>query len=244
MTNYEYIDSYLANELTEAEKNAFEQKLITNTELAEDYALYTAINGNKLENTQYQKDELSFRQNVATISTGYTNQNTTKAKGKLRKIIYIGLAAAAMLIVVFIVVPMGNTKATPNQLFATNYTYQTITETTRGESADTILNTAIAQYNTKNFEGAIANFNKIKASNALANFWLGVSKLELNDTKGAMAEFDILIAGTSVYKDKAAWYKALTYLKMSDIAICKKQLLTINNYSSYYKVAQQLLGEL
>mgnify|MGYP003474445742 CR=1 FL=1 len=53
-----------------------------------------------------------------------------------------------------------------------------------------------------------------------------------------------LKSGTSIYKNKATWYLALSKLKQKDYKTCKEILLTIPDDYEDYDQVQELLSEL
>lgn len=75
------------------------------------------------------------------------------------------------------------------------------------------------------------------------NFY-GVSLLEESHYIKAEAVFDELKAGTSVYKDKAVWYLALSKLKQKEYKACKEILQTISQDYEDYDDVQDLLNDL
>jgi tetratricopeptide (TPR) repeat protein len=241
VVDYEYIDRYIHNELSDSEKTAFEQQLNTDAEFAEAYQLYASIE-NTMQNDS-QGNQQAFIEKLQPLQEKYFLENPKQKKGKLKKILFIGLAATALLVLVFTLIPFNNTPKTSEALYAQYAIYEKVDPTTRGDN-DSILNKAAALYNEKNYAAAVPYLEKIKKENASALFLLAVCNVEIKNYTAAIAHFDILINGTSSYKDKAQWYKALSYLKQDNKAECKNKLLSITNNSAYFKDATALLKEL
>jgi tetratricopeptide (TPR) repeat protein len=245
LIDYDYIARYIYNELSDSEKTAFEQKLKSDAEFAEAYKLYSSI-----ENTMQQDtvgDEDAFREQLTPYQQKYFSGATTPTKSKPKRWLYIAIAAAAILILVFTIIPFNKTTPkTDEVLYAAYAQYEKIDETIRGDN-DTVSKTfkkAADLFNTRQFAAAIPLWESIKDKNVQALIWLGVCNMETKNYTAAIANFDTIINGNSVYKDKAQWYKALCYLKQKDKKTCKELLLKITDGSSYFKQANDLLKEL
>jgi hypothetical protein len=242
--NYENIEKYISNELTEQEQLAFEQQLQTDAELAEAYAMYVSI-----YDTMQSKEvanEAPLLETTTTLNEQYftTNFATKPLKNNVRRMFFLAAAAAAILVLVFTLLPLGNKKLTNKELYAKYTVHEKVEEITRGDNKDSTFNKAAQLYNAKNFKDAIPLYAKIKDSSSQALFLYGVCNMEMNENTVAIKSFDTLIDGTSTYKEKAELYKALVYLKKNDVENCKKQLLSINKYSSYIKEANALYEKL
>ncbi len=246
MQQYEQIENYLSNLLSLDEKKAFETELATNTQLAEELAIYKAINATMQQNIE--SNETLLKETIAPLQQQYFNNNAKVVampsnKGKVRKIIFAGLSAAAILVLVFTLVPMGSNK-TNTELYAQYAPFEKIENTTRGGTTQNTENKALALYNNKNYKEAIPLLQSLKDSNLQLQMLLGISLLETSDYNNAQIEFASIAKGQSVFVEKANWYIALTYLKQNKIADCKKQLATIKEATSYYEIANKLLKQL
>jgi uncharacterized membrane protein YhiD involved in acid resistance len=116
------------------------------------------------------------------------------------------------------------------------------------ERSEVNVNLKLAQdaFNSKNYKTAILHFEAIlkeKKSPEIQYFY-GVSLLEDNQFQKAEANLSELKSGTSIYKDKATWYLALSKLKQKEYKSCKEILLTIPDDFEDYDQVQELLNEL
>jgi tetratricopeptide (TPR) repeat protein len=240
--DYEYIDRYLHQELSPEEKMAFEQRLQTDVEFAEAYQLYSSIETTMQNNTE--GDATAFRESLQPLQKKYFTTESKK-KGKLKRLIYIVIAAAAIFIFVFTLLPIGKpTSKTGEALYAEYAQYDKVDATIRGGSVDTIFAAAATLFNEKNYSEAIVFFEKIKAEKPEAMFYAAVCQLEIKNYTTAINNLDVLINGTTAYREKAVWYKALAYLKQNNKQQGKQQLQLIKENSPYYEKATALLKQL
>jgi hypothetical protein len=106
------------------------------------------------------------------------------------------------------------------------------------ERGDVNENLKLAQdaFNSKQYKTSIPYFEgvlKVNKSPEIQYFY-AVSLLEDNQFK----------SGTSIYKNKATWYLALSKLKQKEYKSCKEILLTIPDDFEDYDQVQELLNEL
>jgi tetratricopeptide (TPR) repeat protein len=248
MEQYELIDNYLSNNLSNEEKLAFEQQVATNPQLAEELAIYKAINDTMQQNVA--GNENLFKETIAPLQQQYFNNTDAKVvtmptnKAKVRKMIFGAIAAAAILIIVFTLVPIGGSKQSSDELYAQYATHEIIENTVRGTNEKNYLQLGTDLYNTKKYAEAIPYLEKVKDSSAQAMLLLGISYTQTNNIINAHISYDNIIKGESVFKEKAIWYKALAYLKNKELANCKTQLNKLLNSETYKKNATTILKNL
>ncbi len=249
MEQFELIENYLSNNLTDIEKQDFENRLVTDKDFAENFTIYKTINSEMATNVANKETE--FRSTLqpmqnAHFSNAVAQQKTIEVNnksGKVRKMVFAALSAAALIAIVFtFVIP--SSKTNNKGLYAEYAQHDAVNNTVRGGTQEALMKEASTSYNNKNYAAAIKPLEQLKDSSAQAAFMLGVSYMETNVFDHAVAVFDLLTYGHSIYKEKAEWYIALTYLKKEDIVKCKDQLKAIANASSYYAKAQELLKKL
>jgi tetratricopeptide (TPR) repeat protein len=248
MQQYELIENYVSNLLTNEEKIAFEQQLATNPQLAEELAMYKAINDTMQQNVA--GNENLFKETIAPLQQQYFN--TTSAKivtmpsnnTKLRKMIFGAIAAAAILIVVFTLVPFGGGKQSSDELYAQYATHETVENTVRGNEEKNNLQLGTDLYNLKKYAEAIPYLEKTKDSSAQAMLLLGISYTQTNNYISAHKSYDNIIKGESVFKEKAIWQKVLAYLKNKELPNCKAQLNKLLQSETYKKNATTILKNL
>jgi hypothetical protein len=246
MEKFELISAYLNNELSESAKADFEMNIKNDPQLAEDLEIYKAIESNMAH--QLPNKEAEFIAKLNPLQEQYfnasTSNTTAKSNGKVRKIIFTALSAAAVLALVFILVKPGSSISSKD-LYAQYAIHETINNTNRGgASTNIILEGATNLYNAKNYVAAIPMLEQIKDSSAQALFMLGVTQLETNKFNEALNNFESLSKGSSIFADKAKWYIALTHLKNDDKTAAKTALKNINEQSDFSKQAKALAKKL
>lgn len=235
--NYILFDKYLENELSIDEKNTFEKELSEDHELASAFETFKELNlhlDNKLGNAKELK---VFKENLNSISKN--NLKTKKVKVIAFKPWQYGVAASiAVLVGLFL---FQNTN--PNFEDYNNPEKAYFTE--RGD-IDENLKQAQDAFNNKNYKKAIPYFESVlkeKKSPEIQCFY-AISLLESNQIQKAEVNFNEIKLGTSILKNKALWYLALSKLKQKEYSSCKKILLTIPEDYEDYDQVQQLLNEL
>jgi tetratricopeptide (TPR) repeat protein len=248
MEQYELIENYLSNALTPEQKQAFELQLQNDAQLAEEVAIYKAINGTM--QTNVVSNEVAFKENLQPLQNEYfgntalQKNDVVKTKGKVRMMIFAALSAAAILVVVFTLVPMGSSKKSAETLYAEYAIHENVENITRGSETKTTLQLAIDLYNVRNYTAAIPIFEKVKDSSAEAMLLLGISYMQTNNFTNAHSCFDNILKGKSIFIEKAIWNKALAYLKNKDLANCKVQLNKLLLSETYKKNANTILKNL
>ncbi len=247
MEQYNLIENYISNSLNTEEKIAFENRLLTDKELANDFAMYKSIENTMTNNLE--GDETAFKNNLQTFQKVYFNKNVVSLqnnnKGVVRKMIFAAISIAAILVLVFTLIPFGGSKLSNEQLFAKYATPEKEENITRGgNDANSTLQLAIEFYNAKNYTAAIPVFEKIKDSSVQGKLLLSICYVQINEFTKAHSNFDEIIKGQSIFVDKAIWNKALAFLKIKDLANCKMQLQKLLKSESYKKNAAMILKNL
>lgn len=243
MINYEEIDKYIHNELSSEERIRFEEQLKKDPTLEEAYQLYSSIENTMQSDTK--SETAFFTENLQPFQKKYFTTAKSKKTGKVKRVFFLAISAAAILILVLTVFPIGNgAKMTNEELYAQYTPFEKVTEITRGSTKDSLFNIGSSFYNNKKYTEAIPYFEKVLDSNAQAHFLYAVCFIETNNYPKAYAALDDLINGQSSYREKAEFYKALLFLKQNKVDACKQMLLSINRYSSYNDQAKALYKKL
>jgi len=234
---YILFDQYLENELSAEEKTSFEKQLVEDQEFASAFEIFTELNLH-LENKFGNEQELkAFKKNLKSVSKEHFKTKKTKVVA-FQPWQYAIAASVAVLVGLFVFQNI-------NPSFDDYNNPETATFVERGDVNE---NLKLAQdaFNAKNYKAAIPYFEgvlKLNKSPEIQYFY-AVSLLEDNQFQKAETILSELKSGTSVYKNKATWYSALSKLKQKDYKSCKEILLTIPDDYEDYDQVQELLNEL
>ncbi len=234
---YIVFENYLSNELSDEEKTNFEKQLSGDPELASAFEIFKELNQH-LENKFGNEQELkAFKKNLKSISKEHFKSKKPKVVG-LKPWQYAIAASVAILVGVFVFQNI-------NPSFEDYNNPEMATFTERGDVNES-LKLAQDAFNMKNYKAAIPHFETVLKENKSPEiqYFYAVSLLEDNQFQKAETNLSELKSGTSIYKNKATWYLALSKLKLKDYDSCKAILLTIPDDFEDYDQVQELLNEL
>lgn len=234
---YIIFENYLSNELSAEEKTNFEKQLSEDKELASAFEIYKELNQH-LENKFGNEQELkAFKKNLKSISKEHFKAKKPKVVA-FKPWQYAIAASIAILVGLFVFQNI-------NPSFED---YNNPEMATFVERSDVNENLKLAQdaFNAKKYKAAIPHFEavlKVNKSPEIKYFY-AISLLEDNQFQKAETNLSDLKSGTSIYKNKATWYLALSKLKQEDYKSCKQILQTIPDDFEDYDKVQELLNEL
>lgn len=234
---YIIFENYLSNELSAEEKTNFEKQLSEDKELASAFEIYKELNQH-LENKFGNEQELkAFKKNLKSISKEHFKAKKPKVVA-FKPWQYAIAASIAILVGLFVFQNI-------NPSFED---YNNPEMATFVERSDVNENLKLAQdaFNAKKYKAAIPHFEavlKVNKSPEIKYFY-AISLLEDNQFQKAETNLSDLKSGTSIYKNKATWYLALSKLKQEDYKSCKQILQTIPDDFEDYDQVQELLNEL
>lgn len=234
---YILFDQYLADELTDEGKTSFEKQLEEDTEFASAFEIFKELNLHLENKFGTEKEFKAYKKNIESISKNHF-------KAKKQKVVafkpwqYAIAASVAVLVGIFVFQNI-------NPSFEDYNNPEMATFIERG---DVNKNLKLAQdaFNTKDYKTAIPLFERILKENKSSEvqYFYAVSLLEDSQFQKAEANLSELQSGTSIYKNKATWYLALSKLKQKEYKSCKEILLTIPDDFEDYDQVQELLNEL
>jgi hypothetical protein len=230
-------ESYLANEMPADEKNLFEEKLKNDAQFREQFALYKETS--ELLSHKFSSETSDFKNNLASISEDYfaeAEERETKVVN-LRPWYY---AVAASMAIVF-----GTLIFTMNDPQYGDYSqHETAQFIERGDE-DVNLKNAQDFFNDHQYQKAVLAFEKSSNLNSPElQYFYAIALIETNSYAKAELTLNNLRNGTSVYKDKATWYLALSNLKQNKLDNCKALLKQIPEDAEDYDKTQKLLNDL
>ena len=234
---YILFGQYLENELSAEERTNFEKQLSEDTEFASAFETFKDLNLHLEQKFGNTVELNAFKKNLKSISKEHFK--TKKAKVVAFKPWQYAIAASvAILLGLFFFQNI-------NPSFDDYNDPEIATFTERGDVNE---NLKLAQdaFNTKNYQAAIPYFEGVLTASKSPEiqYFYAVSLLENNQFQKAETNLLELKSGTSIYKNKATWYLALSKLKQNDYKSCKEILLAIPDDFEDYDQVQQLLNEL
>lgn len=235
---YISFESYLNNEMPQAEKELFEKRLNSDNQFRENFNLYKETTA-MLEN-KFDSKTIDFKENLKSISkTHFSEKEEDKSRVINFKPFYYAIAASVVLAFGTWFMMQGNPE------YGDFNQHENAYFTERGSI---IKNLRLAQnaFNEKNYKVAIENFEIVLKDydKPEVRFFYGISLLEENRYSEAETNFTTIQQGTSIYKDKATWYLALSKLKQNQFEECKNYIKQIPEDAEDYEKAQKLLSKL
>ncbi len=243
----ENIDRYLDGTLERTELEAFEQALQEDQQLSREVEIQRELRrGIRNRGNDLLKDRLR-KIHTEEITSNQEGVDKKEKKGRvvaLRWPMLGAVAAVLLLIAVFVLFPG---QQSPEELFAQNYEPYEISLVQRGEDADALAK-ADEDYRSGNYQTAITSLETLlqnQPANAKLHLVLGICYLETDQLQQARDHFGLAL-NNGLYKDKAQWYLALSYLKEGKIQLARSYLepLREDQNSIYREKAAQLLKKI
>lgn len=271
---FEDIARYAEEEMTAAEKLAFEDALSKDAELQKQFAAYKEVESSlqqhwtndaqrhQLKGTMQQLRSEFFAAGASQAGSSLKAVDVTAETAisqaadptpaqtapvkivSINKYLRVAMAVAAVLVIGLFV-----WQPWQPALYEKYSATQMVAQTERGSHVDSVMNEATTAFNKQEYVTAtvlLAEVVSKEPDNSFARFYFGVSLMRTDKIIQARAAFSKLFQGESTFKYEAAFYEALTYLHKSDkdIASAKEWLQKIPADASIYNKAQELLKKL
>ncbi len=229
----EHSDNYMQGKLSQEELKAFE------TELSEKEKEELAFEIGAGEGV---KEEL--RNKLKTQVKDFESRASQKKQG-IRPAWIGGISASLILLVgVVYIFSTGNDGSLYGEYYESYPNYEmTIT---RGEEDLSTIQQAYQAYDTKDFTKAERLFTDFlnEESNVPAQFFLGMSRMELEKFDQAIDAFEQVIGSEGDYRDAALWYAALASIKLENQQAAIQLLDQLSDSKEYRIQANDLKSEL
>ncbi len=263
------LDQFLDGKLTEDEVRLMHERLesgefVSDAELEKIVLPDDILVSTKQENNSFEsfenKDNRYKLEDFERYSTPYKHPivETSKAHTFVFIIVFFSILIAAPLI--YMLLPF---QLNPQKIFQKYFSSFDITHVNRDftedEDFETYSNwqTAISEYQQKNYHDAIHKFEDILASVPsrkdayIDYFFIGVSYLAANQTnaKPAIEVFEKVLKGNTPpkWKDRAKWYLALSHIQLNNFNTAEEYLQSLiggEDTVFQYEEAEKLLEEL
>ncbi|MBI9037327.1 MAG: tetratricopeptide repeat protein [Bacteroidales bacterium] len=249
-----WIEDYLRGNLSEAERKLFEDKLKTDTDFAEEFEL-----NKRIENAIANDEIDNFRETLKNIHKKLYNESETEISGTKKlfntALKYWKIAAVVLIILIPLTVVMYimiHDSSSNSNLFYQNYErYPAISE---NRSINKIINDSIFSeglkcYKNGDFTNAVGYFKNVvenEDNNVAAQFFLGISYIEITNYNRAINSFeDVIEKDDTLYSQQSEWYLALCLIKIGKTNDAKSVLQRIiDNEGYYFSKAGKLLNEI
>lgn len=236
------VHRYLANELTEEERIAFEQKFVDDPEFAKEasslFQVEQLIQANSME-LRKQEFLRDFSHEVR------------ESKGQIRHISWQYWIAASVVLLLGIGLvfwfSQSSSPPTNQDLFAAYYQPLRVYNERSGIQDDSLLKGAHGLFREGKYEASILAYEEVLQrqqvnDSAQALLFLGFSHLKLGNGQEALDAFQLIRAPGAL--EHADWYTALTYLQMENLERVKLSLdQIIGSPNHFYQAKAKELRE-
>ncbi len=234
-------DDYLQDSLSPEDKQAFEKKLAENNLFREQFNTYKEISG-YLEH-KFSPERTTLEKTLKQTGNKYFGDSTQKEKSKIFKLSpwQYSIAASVMLLIGFYFLNLNS------KLSYADYAFSEKINLVERNTPNELLKNAEKAFNSKNYEQAIVYFDSIlkrNTDNSEIQFYKSIALIETNHFSEADSLLSKLSLSTSVFKDKALFYKALSKLKQKDKQASKTLLKQVSKNAEEYEKAQEILKKL
>jgi len=259
----EVIDHYLQKKLSDAEIQAFEERLGNETEFREAFLIqkqaYLVLNESEwgtISPTNDQKELDKYRKllrseelqkssaSIRSIGQEFTAE--TKQPNRFR----IGAIAAALVTLITVTAILWGSEPTLPELYAENVAWQNLNSFVEKGTNNSAITNGTTYFKNEQYEQALNSFNAIGQDDpfyAISLIYRGACYDRLGDTQNAIATFEELtVQSNSLEFSKGYWYLAMMYLKLDDREKAIEYLSISAGNSEYfnYTKARSLLKEL
>ena len=235
---YITFENYFNNEISQVEKLEFENQLQSDADMQQKFEIYK--DANRFLETKFSSETMAFKNNLDTISKAHFAE---KAEKKTKVIAFKPwqYAVAASIAILF-----GTWFYMQNSIPQYgDYSNPETAMFVERSVGDANLKEAQNAFNAKDYKKAAASFEKVSdMKNLELQYFYAISLIETDNYAKAETLLKEIKLGTSVYKEKATWYLALSNLKQKKLEDCKTYLKQIPAEADDYDKAQKLLKRL
>jgi predicted Zn-dependent protease len=243
--DYDIINRYLDGDMNAEELKAFELQLQQDADLQKEVELTGDVLSNLKIKLHPGENEKALQHSLTEMNAEYFSRKTEQAKiippSRRRWV----TAVAAMFIMALLLTVWQPWKK--EDLYQQYAAIQMPGIAERGAANDSLLKSAVENFNNKKFAEALPAFEKIlrdSAENSFVQYYYAIALLQNDNNEKARNELTALYNGVSVFRHDAAFYLALSYLKEKNKAVCKDWLNKIPTDNATWFKAQELLKKL
>ena len=243
--DYDMINRYLDGEMNAEELKTFETAMLQDTDLKNEVDLLKDVNSTLQIKLHPGENEMALRNSLVEMNAEFFSNKTEQAKIiPLQRRRWVTAIAAVFIMALVLTVWQPWEK---EDLYKQYAAIQMPGIAERGATTDSLLKTAVENFNNKEFAKAIPSFEAVlkdSAQNSFVQYYYAIALLQHGDTERSRAQLTALYNGSSLFKYDAAFYMALSYLKEKNKTACKEWLNKIPTDAGPYPKAQELLKKL
>ena len=243
--DYDMINRYLDGELSAGELKAFELQMQQDTDLQNEVELTRDVLSTLKIKLCPGENEKALQHSLTEMNAEYFSKKTEQAKIiPLSRRRWMTAVAAVFVLALLLTVWHPWKKEELYQQYAA---IQIPAIAERGSASDSLLKQAVENFNNKKFAEAIPAFESVlkdSAENSFVQYYYAIALLQNGNIEKARAQLTALYDGESIFKNDAAFYIALSYLKEKNKTVCKDWLNKIPADNAAWLKAQELLKKL
>ncbi|WP_299213097.1 tetratricopeptide repeat protein [uncultured Dokdonia sp.] len=235
-------DDYLQGALSPEAKKNFESRLETESALKDAFVIFRDVNQHLSHHLS--EERATFKDTLKTVADQHLDTSVVPKKEvkviRFKPLRYLVAACAVILFGAIFWTQMQNASYS-------DYSFEGTIDLIERGGDESAFAKAEKAFNNKRYNEAIISFDAILANdpdNTQVLFYKGIASVEIADYAKAEHIFVNLRNGNSVFKYKAQWYHALSFLKQGDTERCKQILEELPQEAEDYKKAQELLKKL
>jgi len=232
MSNFEKIEAYIEGWMSEAERQAFEGELQTNTNLQQDYKDWLDAES-ILKNKLSAKDDSPIRNILSPLTQQYFKEEKKPARIVPFKKFWMTAAAVAAIWLIYLAIPGGINSYDMPQM------PQAVVRGSEGLS-----NQGALLFNEGKYQEALP-FLKEQANampeDATAKFFYAVALVKTKQYSAALPVLEGLANGKSAYQQDATFFTALAAYNLNNKEKAAYYAGLVAPSNGYYKNAQQVL---
>lgn len=230
----EQIERFLSDDLSQEERAAFEARLASDEQLAEELALQQLAHA-----TVAEAGRISLRKHLNVLENEWQQKQKIPHLRKLSRR-WLPLAAIILALVVALLWLFRPTTTKPQQLFAETFEPYRSPTPERGLENQTIWADASTAYSKASYELSARLFGESLQTNEdipdyLAHFYQAISLLAQHPPKAtaAIQSLDIVLSSDNDFQQQAQWYKTLALLQLGDTQAAAAMLKNISTPGHY-----------
>jgi hypothetical protein len=243
--DYDMINRYLDGEMNAEELKAFEAAMQQDAELQNEVELLKDVQSTLKIKLHPGENETALCNSLQEMNAEFFTDKTEQAKIiPLNRRRWMTAIAAVFVLALLLTVWQPWKKEDLYKQYA-DIQMPGIAE--RGATTDSLLKSAVENFNNKKFAEAIPAFETVlkdTAENSFVQYYYAIALLQNDHIEKARIQLSVLYDGTSIFKNDAAFYMALSYLKEKNKAVCKDWLNKVPAGTATWFKAQELLKKL